>query len=159
MEQLKYLIIHETDTPLTFDVQPKDIETWHLKGRGWSRVGYRRLIMRDGSIHDWTNDNGDNWVDSNEITNGAKGFNNVSQHWVLAGGKGSKPKDMFTKHYTDEQFDTLNRKIKEFIAIHPNVRIIGHNQVSKKACPGFWVPAFLRLIGVDEKNIIDGVLI
>ena len=159
MEQLKYLIIHETDTAPDFFVVPKHIEKWHLKERGWSRVGYRRLIMRDGSIHDWTNDNGDNWVDSNEITNGASGFNNVSQHWALAGGKGSNKKDMFTKHYTDEQFDTLNRKIKEFIAIHPNVRIIGHNQVSKKSCPGFWVPAFLRIIGVNEKNLIDGVLI
>jgi hypothetical protein len=159
MEKLQFLIIHCTATPEKMPVSPRLIEKWHLEERGWSQVGYRRLIMRDGKIYDWTNDNGDQWVQSNEITNGAFGYNRISQHWALAGGFDAKPRDIFTKHFTDEQFHVLNRKIKEFINIHPDIKIIGHNQVSEKACPGFWVPSFLKLIQVPEKNIINAKLV
>ena len=30
---------------------------------------------------------------------------------------------------------------------------MGHNQVKHKACPWFWVPTYLRELGIAEKNI------
>jgi len=162
MAQLKYLIIHCSDTPPNFDVTGDHIREWHLIGRKWSKVGYSDLIKLDGTIENLNEYNDDNWIDANEITNGAKGFNGVSRHVCIAGGKDDNFKSVFGSFelvLTDAQFVALQEYIKAFLGKHPKCKVLGHYQVNKhKCCPGFNIPEYLRYINIPEKYIYNGLV-
>jgi hypothetical protein len=159
MGKLKYLIIHCTATPAGRDVTGDDIRQWHLVGRGWSQVGYSDLIHLDGEIENLVEYNGDNWVDSGEITNGAQGYNGVSQHVCVVGGQDEDGNDLsrqgdFEDMLTPEQFTALQEYTKRFVSQHSQSQIMGHYMVnSHKDCPGFDVQKFLRFIEISEENI------
>lgn len=152
--ELKYLVIHCTATPEGREVTAAEIRRWHTSpksagGRGWKQVGYTDLIHLDGSVERLVKNNEDAWVDDWEITNGAVGYNSVSRHIVLAGGcakDGKTPKDTRTA----AQKAALERYVKDFHRRHPQVRIIGHNEVAAKACPSFDVQKWLRSIGISQ---------
>lgn len=144
---LKYLIIHCTDTPAGRSVSRQDIERWHLEERGWSRVGYADMIHLDGIIENLTPYNTDDFVDPWEITNGAYGFNRIGRHVVYVGGGDE------TDTRTFEQLEALEAYVKQTIKNHPQIKVVGHNQLSNKSCPSFDVPSWLRGICVDKKNI------
>lgn len=152
-KELKYLVIHCTATPEGREVTGADIRRMHLSpvakgGRGWKQVGYTDIIHLDGKVERMVDNNEDAWVDPWEITNGAKGYNAVSRHVVYAGGcdKQLKPKDTRTA----AQRAALEAYVKDFHAKHPNVRIIGHNEVAAKACPSFDVQKWLKEIGIKQ---------
>ncbi|MCM1310880.1 MAG: N-acetylmuramoyl-L-alanine amidase [Bacteroides sp.] len=153
-QALKYLVIHCTATPEGRDVSGDDIRRWHtspvsLGGRGWKQVGYTDLFHLNGSVERLVANNEDDIVDNWEITNGAKGYNSISRHIVLAGGyasDGKTPKDT----RTPAQKVALEKYVKEFHAKHPKVKIIGHNEVAAKACPSFDVQAWLKSIGINQ---------
>jgi N-acetylmuramoyl-L-alanine amidase len=153
MSELKYLIIHCTATPEGREVTKKNIEQWHLVERGWSKVGYRDMIHLNGGLENLIDYNQDDTIDHWEISNGARGFNGNSAHVVYVGGTKKndikKPKD--TRTY--EQHKSLQIYVLFMILRHPKIRVIGHNEVSKKDCPGFFVGEWLRSICVDESNI------
>ena len=159
MNQLKYLVIHCTDTPEGRPVSKQDIINWHTLpkekgGRGWSRPGYADMVMLDGNLVNLVPHNDDHRVDPWEITNGAQGINCVSRHIVYVGGKAGKPKDT----RTGSQRATLEAYVKGCIAKHPTIRVMGHYQAPNaqgKTCPNFDVPAWLRSIGVKETNIYE----
>ena len=75
------------------------------------------------------------------------------------GGQGPdsiKPVNQMTK----EQNEAIRILCKAFVVKYPNIKILGHNQISaQKGCPQFYVPAFLRswLIGrgCKAKNILE----
>lgn len=149
MAQLAYLVIHCTDTPAGREVSADDIRRWHLspepQGRGWRQVGYTDLIHLDGCVERLVDNNEDANVDPWEVTNGAKGYNAVSRHVVYAGG--GKGKDT----RTDAQKKALEAYVKDFHRRFPDVKIVGHNQLSAKACPSFDVQAWLKEIGVFQQ--------
>lgn len=124
-------------------------------GRGWRQVGYADIIRLDGRVENIVPYNEDENVDAWEITNGILAANELythSRHIVYAGGmdKANKvPKDT----RTEAQRISLVNKVRETIARHPDILIIGHNQIDPRACPSFVVPEWLRSIGVEEKNI------
>ena len=151
--ELKYLVIHCTATKEGRDVSADEIRRWHTSpvskgGRGWKQVGYTDLIHLNGSVERLVANNEDAWVDDWEITNGANGYNSVSRHVVYAGGTidGKTPKDT----RTPAPKAALEKYVKDFHAAHPNVKIIGHNQVAAKACPSFDVAAWLQSIGIKQ---------
>lgn len=157
-KKLKYLIIHCSATPEGRAVDAATIKKWHTSpppyGRGWKKVGYSDLILIDGKRHTFVKHNGDQWVDAEEITNGVAGINSVSRHVCYIGGldaRTMKPKDTLT----DAQSATLQAIIKEVLAYAPDILIAGHNQFDTKACPSFWVPTYLNMIGIPEKNIYN----
>lgn len=158
MGKIKYLMLHCTATPEHREVSKKDIEDWHIKGRGWSRVGYSDLIHLDGTLENLIPFNQDDNIDSWELSNGAKGYNLITKHVVYAGGTESK-KPIWAKYYkpkdtrTQEQKNTLEVYVKHMILRHPNIKVIGHNEVANKACPSFNVSLWLESINVDLKNI------
>lgn len=152
-KSLKYLVIHCTATPEGREVTGADIRRMHLLpasqgGRGWKQVGYTDLIHLDGGVERLVDNNEDAWVDPWEITNGAKGYNDVSRHVVYAGGcdKAMKPKDT----RTPAQRKALEKYVVDFHARHPEVRIIGHNEIAAKACPSFDVQKWLHSIGITQ---------
>lgn len=165
--RIKYLVIHCTATPEGREVTAADIRRMHLSpksagGRGWKQVGYTDIIHLDGSVERLVQNNEDAWVDPWEITNGASGYNSVSRHIVYAGGcdKAMKPKDT----RTDKQKAALAKYIRDFHAKHPDVKIIGHRDLSPdrngngilepnewmKACPSFDVRKWLDEIGIKQ---------
>ena len=164
MKELKCLIIHCADTPPNMKVTAEMIRRWHMNppphGRGWSRPGYSDLTRRDGIIENLNEYDEDKWVQNNEITWGAKGFNGVSRHLCLAGGKDENGKSLptgdFDRMLTPEQFIRLRHYVHEFIINHPECQILGHYAVNDhKTCPGFDVPKFLRFIDVPELYIFN----
>jgi len=119
----------------TLKDQVDQIRMWH-KDRGWRDIGYHIIIGRQGDV-EYGRPFG---------TAGAhaKGHND-DIGICLIGGFGSDADDVATDHYTSAQLDTLYRTIKELQERHsiPNARVIGHNRVSAKACPGFRVQKWL----------------
>ena len=150
MAKLQYLVIHCTATPEGREVSAADIRRWHTSpiptGRGWRQVGYTDLFHLDGSVERLVDNNEDGNVDPWEITNGAAGYNSVSRHIVYAGGcdASMRPKDT----RTEAQKEALKKYVFDFHAKHPDVRIVGHNQLAAKACPSFDVPQWLQEIGI-----------
>jgi len=155
MAELKYLIIHCTATPEGRAVSSDDIRFWHTgptsKGcRGWRQVGYSDMVHLDGTIENLVEYNEDNWVQAGEITNGAGSYNYVSRHIVYVGGMNedyTEAKNTLTNH----QFVSLHNYIKDFIKLHPNIIVIGHNQVHAKACPSFNVYDIFGCV-IPDKN-------
>lgn len=154
MGKLKYLVIHCTATPEGREVSAADIRRWHTApksegGRGWKQVGYTDLIHLNGGVERLVDNNEDANVDPWEITNGAVGYNGVSRHVVYAGGvarDGKTPRDT----RTISQRRALERYVKDFHKRFPDVRIVGHNELAAKACPGFDVQEWLKDIGINQ---------
>lgn len=156
MKKLEYLIIHCTATPEGRKVSSDDIRLWHLSpkvqgGRGWRQVGYSDIVHLDGVIENMVEYNSDNWVQSNEITNGAGAYNSISRHIVYVGGcsETMKPKNTLT----DSQFVSLHNYIKDTVKQHPDIKVIGHNQVAARACPSFNVYEIFGCV-IPQKNRI-----
>lgn len=151
--ELKYLVIHCTATPEGREVSSDELRRWHTDpvskgGRGWKQVGYTDLIHLDGNVERMVDNNEDAEVDPWEVTNGATGYNRVSRHVVYAGGctRDMKVKDTRTA----AQRKALEDYVKDFHRRFPKVRIIGHNEISKKACPSFDVQQWLKTIGIKQ---------
>lgn len=128
----------------------------NLTGRGWDRLGYSDMVHIDGSVENLTPYNLDGKVDPEEVTWGAAGINLRSRHIVYVGGL---REELIDGHYepadtrTDAQKYALEIYYKYMILRHPKIQIAGHNQFSKKVCPGFNVPEFCVSIGISDKNI------
>lgn len=154
--ELMYIVIHCTATPEGRDVTAEEIVRWHTatppKGRGWSRPGYSDLIKLDGSLINLRDYNQDDKVDEQEMTWGAKGINGVSRHIVYAGGMSA---DMsYSKNTLNaKQQKTLETYLRFMILRYPFIRIAGHNQFARKACPSFYVPDLLVTLKFPEQNI------
>lgn len=158
MGKLKYLVIHCTATPEGREVTKADLEQWHLKERGWSRLGYSDMIHVDGRLENLIEFDQDDTVDPWEISNGASGYNSTSRHVVYVGGaEKHKPEGMANFPLKDtrnfNQLETLEVYVKFMILRHPEIKVIGHNQISNKGCPSFDVRKFLEGICVHQKNI------
>ena len=144
MGHLKRLVIHCTATPEGREITRKNIEQWHLIERGWSRVGYSDMIHLDGEVENLIPYNDDDTVDAWEISNGARGYNGTSRHVVYSGGSDAavRPKDT----RTSAQHVALAKYVAEFKLAHPDADIIGHNEISPKACPSFDVQTWLHAV-------------
>ena len=132
------------------------IHVRRLTGRGWSQVGYSDIILLNGKVENLVGYDRDKWVDANEVTNGAIGYNYNSRHIAVVGGKGFNRGSDFNEVLTPEQFISLQAYIRETIFHHPEIQVFGHNQVSIKDCPGFDVSGFLEFINIPERNIYRG---
>lgn len=158
MRKLEFLFLHCSATPEGKHYDKEDVIRWHMTpkkfgGRGWDRPGYRSIVLLDGTIQRLRPANRDAFVQSEEITWGAgPAYNGRSHHICYIGGMtadNKKAKDT----RTSKQIDSLIYIIEDYLSFAPDVKVIGHNQVANKACPSFWVPTWLREIGLPEKNI------
>ena len=154
---LTYLVIHCTATPEGRDVTSDEISRWHTspppKGRGWKQVGYADMIHLDGRVENLVPYNNDDIVDAWEITNGVSGINSIGRHVVYVGGVEANDVKKARDTRTWLQELAMIKYVKETIARHPNIKVAGHNQFAKKACPSFDVPKWLSAIGIPKKNI------
>lgn len=158
-KKLTYLIIHCTATPEGREVAKEDIIRWHTSpvskgGRGWSVVGYSRMVDLEGNLIKMHDYNENDIVESWEVTNGASGVNSISRHIVYAGGTDSKGKAKDTR--TNAQKETLKNYVLDMVKRYPNIKVAGHYHFANKACPSFKVEDWCKEIGVAQKNIQNG---
>lgn len=127
MRKIKELIIHCSATPEGKDFTVADIDRWH-KARGFRKIGYHYVVYRDGSYHVGR--------EIEEIGAHCTGHNSESIGICYIGGvakDGKTPKDT----RTEAQKKTLITLVRTMKARYPGIKVIGHRDVSNKACPSF----------------------
>lgn len=114
------------------DIGADEIREWHLK-RGFSDIGYHWIIRRNGTV--------ERGRDEDKPGAHAKGYNFDSIAICLVGGvdKNNNPDSNFTL----KQFMTLDHIVSQKKLQYPGVKIKGHRDISKKACPSFDVRSLL----------------
>ena len=138
------LIIHCSATPEGVDFKRNDIERMHLEN-GWRAIGYHWVIELDGTVVPGRDLDSDGDV-MDEHGAHAYGYNGSSYGLCYIGGvdDSGKPKDTRTQ----EQLISMQLKCAELIANCGIKKIIGHNEVSSKACPSFDVQDWLDITGL-----------
>ncbi len=127
MRKIDKIIIHCAATPEGRDIKTETIRSWHMKGRGWSDIGYHFVIELDGSIR--------NGRPVERAGAHVKGHNANSIGICYVGGidKSNNAKDT----RTEAQKKSLNELIDSLRAVYKDATIHGHNEFSAKACPSF----------------------
>lgn len=120
------IIIHCAATRPEQNIDAREIDRWHRQ-RGWLKIGYHFVIKQDGTIEIGRN------ID--EVGAHARGHNSYSIGICLVGGIDdlSQPSD----DYSDEQWTMLRLLIDGLVKKYPGVKLLGHNDISSKACPSF----------------------
>lgn len=122
----KYIMIHCTATPADRRTPTIEIDTWHRK-RGFRSIGYHFVVHQDGTV-----DKGRSLEKS-----GAHciGYNDTAIGIAYVGGLDKHRKPADTR--TPRQREAILQLIKEIRKYYRIERIMGHNEVSNKACPCF----------------------
>jgi len=126
-EDIKYLIVHCSDTSNSENLNATDIHKMHL-GFGWDGIGYHKVILRSGEEE---NGRPEYWIGAH-----TKGKNLVSLGVCLIG------RDQFTKN----QFNTLEKILIDWKKQHPLAIIKGHVEAitTTKTCPNFDVKEWCK---------------
>lgn len=127
MRLIKEIIVHCSATPEGKDFRMSDIDRWH-KAQGWSGCGYHYVIDLDGKIEFGRS--------ISKQGAHASGHNANSIGVCYIGGcaaDGRTPKDT----RTERQKESLEWVLLVLKATFPMAKVIGHNEISKKACPSF----------------------
>ena len=127
VRKIDKIIIHCSATPEGRDVKMETIKSWHVKGNGWSDIGYHFVIELDGTLKE-----GRPLHRSGAHT---KGHNAESIGICYVGGidKDKNAKDTRTA----AQKDTLNKIVAGLLDDYPEASVHGHNEFAAKACPSF----------------------
>ena len=129
MRKIEKIIIHCSATPEGKDYTVAQIRDWHVRGNGWSDIGYHFVIDRYGVVHKGR--------PIEKIGAHTKGQNARSIGICLIGGmdaENKRPKDT----RTPAQRVALVQLVKELKATYgENVTVHGHNEFAAKACPSF----------------------
>ena len=122
---MKKIIIHCSATPNGRYHTAEDIHRWHVNDNSWSGIGYHYVIRTDGVSQ---KGRPEYWEGAH-----AKGHNKDSIGICLIG----------TDEFSDGQWIALKHYIGMFLVKYPGVKVMGHNQVSNKTCPGFDVQKWM----------------
>ena len=126
-KNIKYIVVHCSDTSDKKDLNALDIHKMHL-GFGWDGIGYHKIILRNGIIE---NGRPLYWIGAH-----AYGYNDKSISICLIG----------RKHFTKKQLTSLKTFLDWSQKKYPNSKIVGHYQITKssKTCPNFDVNYWYR---------------
>lgn len=127
VRRVNRVIIHCTATPEGRDVSPQEIKDWHVKGNGWSDIGYHYVITLDGEVHEGRN------IDRTGAH--TRGANKNSIGVVYVGGVDQDMNALDTR--TDAQDTALANLIQALLEMYPGATVHGHNEFASKACPSF----------------------
>ena len=127
MRKIEKIILHCAATPEGRDVKTETIKSWHVKGNGWSDIGYHFVIELDGSVHD-----GRPMERSGAHT---KGHNATSIGICYVGGMDKNKNAKDTRN--EAQRKAMDELIQSLMEEYPKATIHGHNEFAAKACPSF----------------------
>lgn len=130
--KIDYIVIHCSATKRGQNVDAERIRRWHVDDNGWSDIGYHYVVERDGSLVKGRSDD----VPGAHV----KGFNDRSLGICLVGGINDSDEPEF--NYTAGQMVTMIGLVKQLTLIHPEAKVVGHNELDAgKDCPCFNVEA------------------
>lgn len=141
MTRIGFIAVHCSATPATaVNVDAAEIRRWHRQ-KGWRDIGYHYVIKRDGTIE---KGRADDIPGAHEPK-----INSHSLAICLVGGSppiGSPEarKGLGENNFTDPQWASLAKLVKQLHAKHPSAVVLGHRDVPgvRKACPSFDVKAW-----------------
>lgn len=129
MRKIDKLIVHCTATPEFKDFDVKDVRDWHVKGNGWSDIGYHFLIKIDGTVQEGRN--------MAKIGAHVAGHNKSSIGIAYVGGM-DKNMEEWIDTRTDQQKDSIFNLLMDLKFQFPDAVVYGHNDFTdKKVCPCF----------------------
>lgn len=133
MRKINEIILHCTATREGHNYTLADVTSWH-KAKGYRTIGYHYLIDLEGKVLKGR--------PLEEVGAHALGHNQYSIGVCYVGGldKMGAPKDTRTMR----QNFALSTLLMQLHARFPQARIIGHNEVSIKACPCFNAEEYRR---------------
>ncbi len=137
---IKRVFIHcsASDNPKHDDVSV--MREWHVKGNGWSDVGYHYFIKKDGTVQTGRN------IDASPAAQEGHNANTIA---ICLHGL---EKDKFTP----EQFQSLRALCEMIRQKIPTVTFHGHCEVNKnKTCPVF---NYKKVLSLDNKGNMKGDL-
>lgn len=132
-QDIKFIIIHCSDTPDKENIGAVEIHKMHLSF-GWDGIGYHKIIRRDGRIE---NGRPEFWIGAHTY-----GKNNQSLGVCLIG----------RNKFTQKQFLSLKKTIKKWRKKFPNAIIEGHYEAinTEKTCPNFDVNDWCIKEGINK---------
>ena len=134
-EETKYIVIHCSQTRPSQNIGAKEIDRWHRE-RGWLKIGYGKVIKRDGTIEQGRGDD--------DVQAHVKGYNHCSYGLCLVGGALEEDWQLPEDNFTAEQWESLYKQLSRLVKLYPEARIVGHYDLDKsKTCPNFDVQEYL----------------
>jgi N-acetylmuramoyl-L-alanine amidase len=129
MREIKYIVLHCTDTPIGREVQAEEVDHWHRE-RGFQMIGYHYLVRLDGTV-----EHGRPLFMKAAACN--KGDCNLKGiHICYVGGRDAQGRTADTR--TDAQRFALKFLIAKLKDEFPSAIVSGHRDWDKgKACPCF----------------------
>lgn len=145
-QRTDYIVIHCSATPPTADIGAAEIDRWH-RDRGWSGIGYHRVIRRDGRLEEGR--------DLDAVGAHCASHNRVSVGVCLVGGVDGSGKPAC--NFEQVQLDALAGTVAALQQRFPGAKVVGHRDLSPdldgdgvisrhewmKACPSFDVAHWL----------------
>lgn len=115
----------------------KVMRDWHVKGNGWSDVGYHFFIRKDGTVEPGR--------DLEKIPAAQAGHNTGTIAICLHG--------LAVEKFTKAQFRSVIELCKAIKAAYQGmVSFHGHCEVSAKSCPVF---PYKKVLGLDDHGSMD----
>lgn len=136
MRRIDTIIIHCAATRPSMDVGAKEIRDWHVRGNGWSDIGYHYVIRRNGKLEAGR--------PLDKVGAHVAGHNTGSIGICLVGGVSQKDFTKAENNFTAAQWKTLEKLVRDLKSKFDIKAILGHNQLSGKACPSFSVPEWRK---------------
>lgn len=130
------IIVHCAATKPNQDIGAKDIDRWHRQ-RGWLMIGYHYVIKRDGTV--------ETGRPIEKAGAHVEGHNANTIGICMAGGINNEGKA--ENNFTEAQFASLAKLVKELKAKYPTAFVKGHRDfTSKKECPSFDVGSWWQKV-------------
>lgn len=135
-KDIKYIVLHCSDTKAGKNFKLADIDRWH-KARGWAGCGYHYVIRLDGTIE----------VGRPHNVQGAHclPLNPQSLGICYIGGQDADGNHADTR--TPQQRYALCVLLGQLHYKYPDARIVGHREYAAKACPCFDAAEYRKMFG------------
>jgi len=123
---ITHIVVHHSASPLDTDVE--EIRRWHME-RGFSDIGYHKIITNDGIIHEARPEN--------IVPASVKGKNKGTVAVCLTGN--------FDRYMpTEFQLIALQLQILKWKEVYPTAKVVGHRDLGSSECPGSFLYAWLK---------------
>tara|TARA_S200002703_G_scaffold149240_1_gene146614 strand:- start:277 stop:777 length:501 start_codon:yes stop_codon:yes gene_type:complete len=133
--ETKYIVVHCSQTRPSQNIGAKEIDRWHRE-RGWLKIGYAKVIKRDGTVEQGRDDG--------ELQAHVKNYNHISTSVCVIGGAKEENWKEGEDNFTGDQFESLKKVLEEQVIKYPEARIVGHYELDeRKTCPNFNVREYL----------------
>ena len=144
-QNVKYIVIHYTATPVERDFSAADIDAMH-KRRGWKGIGYHKYIRKSGLV--------EKGRELREQGAHVRGHNHHSVGICYEGGVHAGSPNVGRDTRTDAQKEAMIRVIRDMLERYPGAQVVGHRDMPGAAtqCPGFDAGAWWASVGADSQT-------